>query len=663
MTATKTPAALEAALDYLRRGWTPIPCCPPGCDAERVPWHWKDEPCKKPGKIPLLKWTKWQKRRPQESDLKSWWARWPWANVGLVTGEQSDIVVVDLEVDASLNGYPVPPTVIAQSGSGGRHYYFRHPGRPVETKTRILGPEPAVDVRGDGGFIVVAPSGHSSGERYDWILGPEDEELAELPDWVLEALKRKEKGENRRGWEQVAQGVPEGQRNETAASYAGKLLSQLTPELWESAAWPALVAWNERNTPPLEKTELRGIFESIREREAAKQKQRRGYPQRSHPPATWEEVEAKFAHWLELPDMDAVRVVLATVVANRLHGDPVWLFLVAPPSSAKTEIIQSLSDLDDVYRLTMLTPNTFLSGKKPEDKKGEISLLPKLNGKILAMKDFAPILDLHRDARQAIFSQLRDIYDGSTAKAVGNEQRTMRWEGKMGFIAGVTQVLDSYSSLLSLLGERFLQFRLPAAGESDVMRRALTNAGKERRMREELRAVVAGFLQTVLVEDADVELPNEVYGKLEALVKIVIRARTGVIRDSSGSREIIYTPDHEGPARLAKQLAMLLTALAQLRGSAKIGAEDYRLAYKCGMDSIHRMRRLIIEALAGAGEPLKSHEVANEVSLSTPAARKYLEDLQAVKLLDREKAGNYDTAPDVWSFKPEIRRWWEVAKP
>jgi hypothetical protein len=549
--------------------------------------------------------------------------------------------------------------VTQESGGGGRHFFFQFPGHHVPTKARIFGEDgPEVDVRGDGGFIVVEPSQHHSGGVYSFILPPDREELAPLPAWVISQL---EGADSRKDWGQIAQGVPEGQRNDTLTSYIGKVLAGLAPGLWPTAGWDAARGFALRCDPPLPEEEARKIFESICQREAAKRKGAK--PAKTVTPATWEQVEAAFKRWLELPDMDAVRVVLAIVIANRLPGDPVWLFLVAPPSSAKTEIIQSLNSLPDIYPLTMLTPNTFLSGKKPEDQKGTISLLPKLNGKILCLKDFAPILDLHRDARQAILAQLRDIYDGSTAKAVGNEQRTMRWQGKMGFIAGVTQALDSYSSLLSLLGERFLQYRIPAADERSVMKRALRNAGKEKAMRRELKEVVAGFLSTIPTDEMDVEIPASIYNKLEALVRLVIRGRTGVIRDSMGKREIIYAPDHEGPARLAKQLTTLLTALARLREDSVITHEDYCLGYKCGLDSIHKMRRAILEELASCSKPLKTSEIAQAIDLSTPATLRYLDDLRAVGLLDRTKDGDYETAPLVWSLRPEIRQWWEEAKP
>jgi hypothetical protein len=172
-----------------------------------------------------------------------------------------------------------------------------------------------------------------------------------------------------------------------------------------------------------------------------------------------DEVHDAFAEWLALPDpdhgghpFDTVDLALATVVANRLDGDPLWLFLVAPPSSGKTETLMSLVDTEDVYPLNNLTPATFISGY--EQKGEDASLLPKVDGKTIVMKDFTSILTMHRDARAEILSQLREIYDGAYSKDFGNGKH-VEWRGKVGLLAGVTPVIDREYAFNAALGERF----------------------------------------------------------------------------------------------------------------------------------------------------------------------------------------------------------------
>jgi DNA-binding transcriptional regulator YiaG len=69
----------------------------------------------------------------------------------------------------------------------------------------------------------------------------------------------------------IVQGVPQGNRNNAAASYAGFLLAALPEDRWETDAWPTLLYWNLHNKPPLPDRELRRVFEKI----AAREQQRR----------------------------------------------------------------------------------------------------------------------------------------------------------------------------------------------------------------------------------------------------------------------------------------------------------------------------------------------------------------------------------------------------
>ncbi len=159
-----------AALDYLGRGWSVIPVEPRG-------------------KRPLVRWRAFEEQPPTPAQLGGWFARWPQANVAIVTGRRSGLVVVDVDPrhggDASLAGYEaahgaLPATVESLTGGGGRHLYFAHPGGATPNRVGML---PGVDVRGDGGCVVAPPSVHPSGRAYAWRGGraPGECPLAPLP--------------------------------------------------------------------------------------------------------------------------------------------------------------------------------------------------------------------------------------------------------------------------------------------------------------------------------------------------------------------------------------------------------------------------------------------------------------------------------------------------
>jgi len=234
---------LEAALKYVRLGWNVIPLQP------------RD-------KKPLLpSWREWQTKKVTEDMVKTWWQKHSDANVGILTGAISGIVVLDVDGEAGRQSLAqiakgLPPTPISNTGKGS-HYIYKHPGFEVRN---FAGKLPGLDFRGDGGYIVAPPSIHPSGRQYEWVISPEDVELAPVPGWLLALLGQKKKG-NGEGIDplKVLAGVPEGERDETLFRYACRLRAKgMTKE--EALA---LVLQAARNcTPPFPEDEAKRKVES-----------------------------------------------------------------------------------------------------------------------------------------------------------------------------------------------------------------------------------------------------------------------------------------------------------------------------------------------------------------------------------------------------------------
>lgn len=128
-----------------------------------------------------------------EEAIRSWWRRWPDAGIGIPTGEASGLLVIDSDPrhggDAALcelieaHG-PLPDTLEAETGGGGHHIVFQYPeGSNIRNSSGRLGE--GLDVRGEGGYIVAAPTLHASGKRYRWR---NDYAPAPAPAWLLERL-------------------------------------------------------------------------------------------------------------------------------------------------------------------------------------------------------------------------------------------------------------------------------------------------------------------------------------------------------------------------------------------------------------------------------------------------------------------------------------------
>jgi len=235
---------LIAALQYADLGWSVIPI---GKD-----------------KKSLIKWEVYQRTRAAKKEIEAWFTRYPDANVGIVTGAISGIVVIDIDTPEKID-YPLPLTVASQTASGGRHIFCKHPGREVKNRVRIV---PNVDIRADGGYVVVPPSLLSSGNQYVWNIPPGEMELAELPHW---AFGEEEKDAD---WKTtIAKPVMEGSRNEVSAQMAGKMLGYLPEDTWEMV-WLGMQRWNQNNKPPLPEKELKNVFNSIASRELKKRNEK-----------------------------------------------------------------------------------------------------------------------------------------------------------------------------------------------------------------------------------------------------------------------------------------------------------------------------------------------------------------------------------------------------
>ncbi|MDZ4345727.1 MAG: DnaB-like helicase C-terminal domain-containing protein [Candidatus Binatia bacterium] len=175
---------MDDALKYVERGWKVLPL------------HWIKEgkcscgkDCGTPGKHPVSKLTPngVSNATGNQQIVRDWWGIVPIANIGVATGEASNLVVLDVDPrhggsvqDLISKHGNFTKTLGVKTGSGGYHYYFRHPGFLVRNSVGALGE--GLDVRGDGGYVVAPPSVHVQGS-YAWAFDADDE-IAAMPGWL-----------------------------------------------------------------------------------------------------------------------------------------------------------------------------------------------------------------------------------------------------------------------------------------------------------------------------------------------------------------------------------------------------------------------------------------------------------------------------------------------
>jgi putative DNA primase/helicase len=159
---------LNAAIAYARQGWAVIPlhtvvggrcsCNKQGC---------------KIGKHPLI--SNWPEKASTDTvTIWDWWTKWPNANIGILTGSVSNLMVLDIDLNnGGMDSFKrleekygtLPYSRRVKTGGGGFHIYFKHPGAYVKSAIAIAR---GIDIRADKSYVVAPPSVHKSGELYQW---------------------------------------------------------------------------------------------------------------------------------------------------------------------------------------------------------------------------------------------------------------------------------------------------------------------------------------------------------------------------------------------------------------------------------------------------------------------------------------------------------------
>lgn len=162
---------LDAALKWGKRGLPVFPCDPKN-------------------KSPLTA-NGFKDATTSLDQIKRWWEANPGAMIGLPTGQISGLWAVDLDGKEGIENFAkfcgshgyTPTTTTQRTPSGGKHHLFSMPeGVSIPNSASKLAPK--IDVRGDGGYIVVCPSQRADGKPYAWEAGTPPP--AQAPAWLVE---------------------------------------------------------------------------------------------------------------------------------------------------------------------------------------------------------------------------------------------------------------------------------------------------------------------------------------------------------------------------------------------------------------------------------------------------------------------------------------------
>jgi hypothetical protein len=232
---------IEYALNYAQRGWPVFPLHPNG-------------------KAPLTQnGFKEATREPEK--VNEWWSRWPDANIGIVTGRDSGIVVLDVDIKHGVDGtaaaaqLDLPETMVVKTAGGGYHLIFQLPKDAVIP--RKIGVRPGLDILGEGGYFV-APGSVVNHRTYEIVR---NRPIAECPSVIVQLASQAKMHEGKVSATLDQNAIGEGGRNNFLTSLGGKM-RRIGLDQEEMTA--ALLMVNTlRCKPALPESDVRRIAASI----------------------------------------------------------------------------------------------------------------------------------------------------------------------------------------------------------------------------------------------------------------------------------------------------------------------------------------------------------------------------------------------------------------
>lgn len=369
---------------------------------------------------------------------------------------------------------------------------------------------------------------------------------------------------------------------------------------------------------------------------------------------------------------DAVRVAMATAISQRLNHKttPVWMYLVGPPGTGKTTILDSMAESPEVIYQSSFHAAALVSGANVNGN--DPSILAKVDNKCLVLKDFTEVIKQPKPQRDTIFSIMRGAFDGEANRIYGNGVQR-RIKCYFSFLAGVTK--EIYNNSDASCGERALKFNVISL-DTDYAKQAVlaldsVTSPPPKEAKEHLRELVNNLLSAdyTLTDEKIKELvPVWFTKKLIALGQFVGHIRTPVMRHTFGqlSGELIYRPQAESANRPAIQLQKLAICLALIEDKPVIDREIYEIVKKVAIDTVEGFIFEIVHIfMREKVEYIERKDFSRMMRLGDSSTSRYLNDLMILNVLEKKQIHKDPYDPKwttVYALVPEIKTMYEIAE-
>ena len=375
------------------------------------------------------------------------------------------------------------------------------------------------------------------------------------------------------------------------------------------------------------------------------------------PSVTPEDVFKAFTELYHEPNLMGIEMALITMLAGAYKTEPIWMFLVAPPSSGKTAIINALKYFtfpsDDLAIFTShITTHSLISGM--ETKKGDPSLFHQLDGtnKALIIKDFTGVLGMRPQDKEDVYGQFRDGHDGYTSKMFGNGITREYHNLHFHCFAAVTEAIYDESANFQALGERFGKLNIGKGNDlkysRDVMSKAMTTRDDFKRMEERTASIVYSCVKNLIkkVQDNDLKLPTLSPELQKALIGIslYVAAMRGVVSRDKYKRDYIKSaPSSDMGIRNLKMLGAIAAVRAALYGRTEATLEDLPLIRKIALDTINQRDEELLRNIyllnKNKDQITNKARILEESRYTAYTVRCVTEDLVMLDILEKKKEG------------------------
>jgi hypothetical protein len=373
---------------------------------------------------------------------------------------------------------------------------------------------------------------------------------------------------------------------------------------------------------------------------------------------------AEHLYWTENL-RDILLTLLAVNLSTRIVDNPLWLYVIGPPSSGKTTLIECVAANEKYGYSTSRLTGIDSGYKETPDDQTDHSMVPRFRDKMVFVKDGTLMFSMAAQTRVGIMGELRDLYDGSHKADYRNAKHNHYDATNFTMGIGITNEIRKFARQETALGERFLMAEIWDAGSNAHVERSIENtidgfrfnleAIHRRSLAEvedevlvrphhhgkllELKQRTVGFLDhlhEVAIYRSMPAIPDWYKSRVAALARLVAILRTVVARDRNSGDDPILYPRAESPMRIASQLTKMGLACCFVLGKPAIDEEIYRVLVRLTHDTAFGWTFLLTRLLAESDHNLSVDELTELIGLSNKTVTRKLHDLQFFGMLRKE---------------------------